>query len=64
MTDKNPTLGDCDSAAEARRMELEKLADEQGVHPIFEFDLLRAHFWPDDESIDDFVLTVRERRRS
>jgi hypothetical protein len=63
MIHKNGTLRDCGSTAETRRVELERLADEQGVNPIFEFDLLRADFWPDDESVDDFLQAVREQRR-
>jgi hypothetical protein len=43
---------------------LEGLAAEQGVQPIMDLDSLRADFWPEDESVDDFVRTVRERRRS
>jgi hypothetical protein len=40
------------------------LASEQGVKP-FDFDELMATptLWPEDESIDDFIATVREWRR-
>jgi hypothetical protein len=62
MAQRNPiTLGDV-SAAEAARKELERLAAEQHVCPITDFDSLKADFWLEDESVDDFVRTVRERR--
>jgi len=62
MAQRNPIAPDDVSAAEAARKELERLAAEQGVEPIVDLDALRADFWPEDESVDDFVRTVRERR--
>ncbi len=43
---------------------LEEIAAEQGVKP-FDFDAVRreASFWPEDESIDDFIATLQEWRR-
>jgi hypothetical protein len=41
----------------------EELAAEQGVKPIASIDDLRADFWPEDESIDEFLAAVREWRR-
>lgn len=40
-----------------------KLAEEQGVRP-FDLEQLRAKadFWPDDESIDDFIASIRRWR--
>jgi hypothetical protein len=63
MALRNPIIQDGAIAAEAARKELERLAAEQGVRPITDFESLEADFWPEDESIDDFVRTVRERRR-
>ena len=63
MAQRNPIIHDDASAAEAARNELEKLATELGVRPITDFDSLRADFWPEEESVDDFIETVRERRR-
>ena len=63
MAQRNPIVRDDGSAAEVARRQLEQLAAEQGVQPITDFDSLRADFWPEDESVDDFVRTVRERRR-
>lgn len=42
---------------------LMKLAEEQGVKPL-DFDALRkkADFWPEDESIDEFIATIRKWR--
>ncbi len=39
------------------------LAAEQGVRLITSPDDLRADFWPEDESIDEFVETIRQWRR-
>jgi len=61
MAQRNPALNDVSSAETARR-ELERLAAEKGVMAITDVDSLRADFWPNDESVDDFVRTVRERR--
>ena len=63
MAQRNTIVHDNASGAEAARKELERLAAEQGVRPVTDFESLRADFWPEDESIDDFVRTVRERRR-
>lgn len=63
MAQRNPVAHDEGSGAEAARKELETLAEQQGVRPITDFESLRADFWPEDESVDDFVRTVRERRR-
>jgi hypothetical protein len=46
--------------AEAR-MELLRLAEEQGVQP-FDFDRARVDFWPDEESTDDFLAWLRSAR--
>ncbi len=51
------------SPAETR---LEKLAAEQGVRPIEDFDAFMEEcedVWPEDESIDEFIETVRRWRR-
>lgn len=63
MAQRNPIAPNDVSAAEAARKELERLATEQGVRPIQDFESLKADFWPKDESVDDFVRTIRERRR-
>ena len=39
---------------------LEELAREQGVSPVASFNDLLGDFWPEDESIEDF-LAARER---
>lgn len=63
MAQRNPIEHSNVSAAEAARKELERLAAEQGVRPIADLDSLKANFWPKDENVDDFVRTVRKRRR-
>jgi hypothetical protein len=42
--------------------ELETLADVQGVSPVQDTDELVADFWPEDESIDEFIDAVRRWR--
>lgn len=40
-----------------------KLAKEQGVKPLdLDAVLAKADFWPEDESIDEFIATVAEWR--
>jgi hypothetical protein len=62
MAQRNPIERDDITAAEFARKQLEKLAVAQGVQPVTNFDSLKADFWPKDESVDDFVRTIRERR--
>ena len=64
MAQRNPKTPDESGMAELARKELERLAAEQDVRPISNLDMLRADFWPQDESVDDFVRSVRERRRA
>jgi hypothetical protein len=42
--------------------DLDALAKAQGVQPIEDIDDLVADFWPEDESIDDFIAAVRRWR--
>ena len=49
--------------AEKETPDLLTLAREQGVLPISNFDDLLGDFWPEDESADEFVETVRMWRR-
>ena len=40
-----------------------KLAEEQGVKPLdMDAVLAKADFWPEDESIDEFIATIAEWR--
>ena len=43
-------------------MRLEKLADEQGVSPVTDFDALSGDFWPKEESTDAFISAVDQWR--
>ena len=63
MAQRNPITHDEAATPEVARKQLERLAAEQGVAPVTDLESLRADFWPEDESVDDFVKTVRERRR-
>lgn len=45
------------------REKLLRLAEEQGVKPFnFEAAKAKADFWPENESIDDFIATIRKWR--
>jgi hypothetical protein len=39
-----------------------ELARQQGVKPIKSIDELRGDFWPEDESVDEFLEFVRAIR--
>lgn len=43
--------------------DLQALAAQQNVKPVAHFEDLLGDFWPEDESADDFVATVRQWRR-
>lgn len=45
-----------------KRHTIEMLAEEQGVKPITDFNTLLGDFWPEDESIEDFIKTIRQWR--
>ena len=42
---------------------IDELANIQGVTPIGSIDDLWGDFWPEDESVDDFIDTIRLWRR-
>src|SRR5215207_6593133 len=42
--------------------DLDALAEAQGVEPIGDIDELVADFWPEDESVEDFMDAVRRWR--
>jgi hypothetical protein len=45
------------------RIDIEVLASQQSVTAVSEFDKLLGDFWPEEESADQFIGTVREWRR-
>ncbi len=57
--------------AESSRMEARKqaharvweLAKQQGVGPIRSIKDLQGDFWPEDESVDDFLAWLRKTRQ-
>jgi hypothetical protein len=49
--------------ATSARVDLQTLAKEQGVAPLADPDVLRGDFWPEDESIEDFLTALRTSRR-
>ena len=42
--------------------DLDALAEAQGVRPIEDIDDLVADFWPEDESVEDFIAAAMEGR--
>jgi hypothetical protein len=44
-------------------IDVEALARQQGVEPIQDPDVLRGDFWPENESIDEFLRELRASRR-
>ena len=44
------------------RYDIEELAAQQGTQVISDIDQLRGDFWPEDESVDDFIAHVRKWR--
>lgn len=48
----------------ADRLDIEKLAGDEGVGVFHADHKVPADLWPENESVDDFVDCVRELRRS
>lgn len=42
---------------------VEELAEIQGVKPLDALSALQGDFWPEDESVDDFLTAIRQWRR-
>lgn len=51
------------ASASGKRIDVQALARQQGVEPVQDPDVLRGDFWPEDESIDDFLRELRASRR-
>jgi hypothetical protein len=51
-----------DEVVRRAREKVQRLAEEQGVKPVERFEDLLGDFWPEDESIDDFIAAVRHWR--
>jgi hypothetical protein len=43
--------------------DVDELARAQGVKPVTRLEDLMGNFWPEDESIDEFIEWLRESRR-
>ena len=41
---------------------VEQLTKDQGTGPVADVNMLRGGFWPEEESIDDFLATLHEWR--
>jgi hypothetical protein len=41
---------------------IEQLMAEQGTGPITDTSVLHGDFWPEEESVEEFVATIREWR--
>ncbi len=44
-------------------VDLAILAARQGVRPVANLDDLLGEFWPDEESVDEFIAAMRQWRR-
>jgi hypothetical protein len=40
-----------------------RLAKEQGVEPVRDISSLYGDFWPEDESVEEFLVTLRRWRQ-
>jgi hypothetical protein len=47
----------------AGKTDLDILAAQQSVSIVSDFDSLLGDFWPEEESVDQFIATIREWRR-
>lgn len=45
------------------KTDLDTLIRTQGVTPITNVSELKADFWPEDETADEFIATIREWRK-
>ena len=43
---------------------VQELAELQGVQAAHDLNHLRADFWPEEETVDDFVASVRQWRNA
>ena len=41
---------------------VEQLMAEQGTGPVTDVSVLHGDFWPEEESVEEFVATIREWR--
>jgi hypothetical protein len=48
--------------ASSRHPSFEQLMTEQGTAPITDVSLLHGNFWPQEESIEEFLATLDEWR--
>ena len=53
-----------DEEREQAHARIWEMARQQGVKPIQNMEELKADFWPEEESVDDFLSWVRELRQS
>ncbi len=42
---------------------IEAIVASQQTQPVSDFSALKASFWPEDESVDDFIEFVDQQRR-
>ncbi len=47
-----------------KRIDLDAMAAAQGVGPIQDFRELEADFWPEGESMEDFLSSINEIRNA
>lgn len=60
--DRSPIIVSGKDFFTAKPKSIKELAEEQGVKPIRDIADLVADFWPEDESVDEFIATIRAWR--
>ncbi|HET6314513.1 MAG TPA: hypothetical protein VFH60_11820 [Chloroflexia bacterium] len=50
------------AAAFYRHTTIEDLAKQQGVEPVTDPSMLAGDFWPEDETAEEFIATLRQWR--
>jgi len=43
-------------------LDIDELAKLQSVQPVYDFDAMLGDFWPEDQSVDDFIAAIRRLR--
>ena len=61
--DASQAPAETDERTQRSRERIQQFIEQQGLKPVERFEDLLGDFWPEDESIDEFIATVRQWRR-
>ena len=64
MSEVNQEEEQAQQAREQAHKRAWELAKQQGVKPIRSIEELQGDFWPEEESVDDFLSWVRDLRQN